>query len=90
MPSGEAMPVGDLAGWRQVFADDFGTDVAVGGFPAAVASKWSAYADGWKDTSKHGTYQPSRVVSIVGGVMNLHLHTEGGVRMVAAPVPKLP
>jgi beta-glucanase (GH16 family) len=101
------MPVGDLPGWHQVFADDFTTDVPVGGFsgcrwgrnlmhsrcsdlPPSVAAKWVAYADGWKDTSGNGTYYPSRVLSIRDGLLNYRLHTERGVHMVAAPVPKIP
>ncbi|MGF7228438.1 MAG: ricin-type beta-trefoil lectin domain protein [Candidatus Saccharibacteria bacterium] len=31
-PSGQAMPVGDLTGWHQVFADDFTGTVPVGAF----------------------------------------------------------
>ena len=89
-PSGAPVPVGDLPGWHQVFADDFTSDVGLGSFPQAVADKWSAYLDGWHDTSGHGTYMPSKVVSIANGVMNLHLHTENGVHMVAAPVPRIP
>jgi len=89
-PSGEPMPVGDLPGWRQIFTDDFTTDVPLGSFPAAVAAKWSAYPDGWHDTSGNGTYSPSTVISVQDGMMNLHLHTEDGVHMVSAPVPKLP
>lgn len=85
------MPIGDIPGWHQVFADDFLTDVPLGQFPTAVSSQWgNSYPDGWLDTSKAGTYMPSQVVSISGGVMNLYLHTAGGVAMVAAPVPTLP
>ena len=65
-PSGEAMPVGDLPGWKQIFTDDFTTDVPLGSFPKAVTTKWGVYVDGGKDTSKHGTYMPSKVVSIAG------------------------
>ena len=105
-PSGEAMPVGDLSGWKQIFTDDFTTDVAVGGFsgcgtanavastcsglPAAVQAKWWAYPETWHDTTGNGAYTPSQVISISGGVMNLNIHTVNGVHMVAAPVPKLP
>ena len=89
-PSGQAMPVGDLPGWRQVFADDLTTDVPVGSFPSAVSGRWGAYSDGWTDTSKNGTYMPSKVVSVRDGIMNLYLHTENGVHMVAVPYPKLP
>lgn len=88
-PSGQAMPVGDIPGWHQVFADDFTTNVPLGGFPSQVADKWSAYPDGWQDSYKNGVYYPSKVVSIRNGVMNLYLHTENGVHMVAAPEPKI-
>lgn len=89
-PSGEAMPLGNIPGWDQVFADNFDTNVAVEKFPGEVSGKWSAYPDGWNDTHKNGTYMPSRVVSIHDGMMDLHLHTENGVRMVAALLPKIP
>lgn len=89
-PSGEVLPVGDLPGWKQVFTDDFSTDVPLGRFPAAVSAKWDAYPDGWKDTSDHGTYSPSTVISVRGGLLNMHLHTEGGVHRVAAPMPRIP
>lgn len=89
-PSGQAMPVGDLPGWRQTFADDFTTDVPAGSFPATVSSQWAAYSDGWKDTTKFGTYSPSKVVSIAGGVLNKYIRTDNGVPLVAAIVPKVP
>jgi hypothetical protein len=101
--SGEAMPVGDLPGWKQIFTDDFATDVPVGGFsgcnsstrtctglPVVVMAKWWAYPDGWPDTSHNGTYTPSQTISISGGIMNLNLHTVNGTHMASAPVPKLP
>ncbi len=31
-PSGEAMPSGDIAGWKQIFADDFTATIPVGAF----------------------------------------------------------
>ena len=89
-PSGEAMPVGDLDGWRQVFTDDFATDVPLGEFPDAVADKWSAYPSPVKDTFRHGTYSPQSVVSIGGGVLNQYIHAEGRVFMVSALLPKVP
>ena len=90
-PSGIAMPVGDLPGWRQIFTEDFTTNVAVGSFPGpAYAAKWSAYPDGWLDTSKHGTYMPSTVLSVAGGALNLYLHTDSqGRHCVSAPLPIL-
>jgi beta-glucanase (GH16 family) len=86
-PSGQAMPVGDIPGWHQIFTDDLTTNVPLGSFPSAVSSKWGAYPDGWHDTSGHGTYMPSKVVSVQNGVMSLHVHTENGVHMVAVPYP---
>ena len=89
-PSGETMPVGDRDGWRQVFTDDFTTDVALGSFPAAVSAKWGAYASPAKDTFGKGTYSPEKVVSIANGVLNKYIHAEDGVFMVAALLPKVP
>lgn len=89
-PSGETMPVGDRDGWRQVFVDDFTTDVGLGSFPAAVSAKWSVYASPAKDTFGHGTYNPGKVVSIANGVLNKHIHAEDGEFMVAALLPKVP
>ena len=31
-PSGQAMPVGSISGWKQIFADDFKGDVPIGAF----------------------------------------------------------
>ena len=89
-PSGESMPVGNLPGWRQTFTDDFNINVALGSFPEAVASKWGAYPSPWKDTTGYGTYSPHKVVSISGGVLNEKIHTENGVPLVAAILPKVP
>jgi beta-glucanase (GH16 family) len=83
-------PVGDPPGWKQVFADDFDANVPLGGFPSAVSSMWSAYPDGAKDTSKNGTYYPSKVVSFHDGMMDMYLHSEGGLHLVVAPGPRLP
>src|SRR3954447_1852632 len=89
-PSGEPMPIGNLDGWRQVFKDDFTTDVPLGEFPDAVADKWGAYPSPVKDTFRHGTYSPQKVVSIADGVLNEYIHAESRVFMVAALLPKVP
>ena len=94
-PSGELMPVGDLPGWRQVFADDFTTDVPVGQFPGQVyGNKFTVYPDGTPDTAGQSGgssgYYPSKVVSVSNGILNLYLHTENGVKMAAAILPVLP
>ena len=89
-----AMPIGDLPGWNQLFADDFTTDAPVGAFESKYASRWSAYPDGWKDSAgksegSASRYFPSRVLSVRNGVLNKHLHTENGTTMVAAVGPKI-
>jgi cell division septation protein DedD len=89
-PSGQAMPVGNLPGWTQIFSDDFTTNVAIGSFPGTVyGPKWGAYLDGWKDTTGNGTYMPSKVLSVSGGALDYYVHTEAGVHMVSAPTPKI-
>jgi beta-glucanase (GH16 family) len=56
--------------------------------------KWKVYPDGWPDTTHNGTYYPSKVLSVSGGVLNMYLHTEiingVAVHMVSAPEPRLP
>lgn len=85
-PSGQAAPHGDLPGWHQKYVEDFATDVATGSFPGAYASHWYAYADGVKDTSRNGTYMPSKVLSVHDGVLDYAIHSEGGQHLVSAPV----
>jgi hypothetical protein len=97
-PSGKPMPVGDIHGWKQVFTDNFNRRVPVGGYPSRQncggrrypASKWCPYPDGTRDTTRHGTYMPSKVMSNHDGILDLHLHTVNGVHRVAAPQPILP
>jgi hypothetical protein len=84
-PSGERMPSTDPAGWRRVFSDDFGATISRGAFAASQSSRWSAYPSPWKDTSGHGTYDPS-AISQAGGLLTVHIAD----RHVAAPVPRLP
>jgi|GEM_PF-2883058 len=89
-PIQTTMPHGDLPGWRQVFTDDFVTPIPMGSFPGAVSDRWVAYKDGWRDTSGNGTYYPSKVLSVHDGYLDMNIHSENGVHMVAAPWPKLP
>jgi hypothetical protein len=101
------MPTGNIRGWKQIFADDFpaAEDTPVGGFagcsfetgicsklPVSTSSRWFAYPDGVPDTWGNGRYTPSQVVSVRGGILDLHLHTssETGVHEVAALIPKIP
>lgn len=85
---GEEPPFHDLLGWDLLFSDDFTTDVPLGQFPQAVSAKWGAYPTSYKDTSKNGTYDPGRTISISNSVMRLHMHTTSdGIVRVSAPVP---
>ncbi len=88
-PSGQDMPVGDILGWHQIYADDFTTNVALGNFPAAVSSKWSAYTDGTKDNSGFVYYWATRTVSIANGILDIYVHTENGQHLDAAIYPKI-
>lgn len=89
-PSGEPMPDADLPGWELIFNDDFLIDVPRGSFPgAAYASGWSAYPEGWNDTSGNGDYSPQKTLSVEGGVLVIYVHTENGVHYVSAPLPML-
>ena len=77
--------------WRQVFRDNFGGAVRVGRFLRAEARRWGAsYPDGTPDTTGHGVYMPSSVVSIGRGMLTMHLHTARGRHMAAALVPTIP
>ena len=79
------MPTGDILGveWKLIFADDF--------LGASLdTTKWFAYPDGWKDTTKHGTYMPSKVLSVHNSYLDYNLHTENGVPLVACVSPILP
>lgn len=43
-PSGEAMPVGDLVGWKQIFAEDFTVDAPLGSMGASCTTDGGAEA----------------------------------------------
>lgn len=89
-PSGVRMPIGNLPGWRQIYADDFpaSQDTPIGkftgctfssdtcsGLSSAAAAKWFAYPDGVPDTWGGGQYTPSQVLSIHGGLLDFKIHT---------------
>jgi Glycosyl hydrolases family 16 len=90
-PPGNAMPVGDIAGWRQVFTDDFTSTVDLGRFsgcrPSPTLAKSncggvpaSVRAKWWVypdgwRDSGTGTYYPSQVLSINHGDLDYGIHT---------------
>lgn len=86
-PSGVAMPTTSPTGWKTVFTDDFNTPYALGSFPTSATSKWGAYTG--LDSIKHGTYSPTRVLSVHDGFLNVNLHTEAGKPLVGAVKPRV-
>lgn len=91
-PSGEAMPVGNLPQFRQIYTEDFTVDAPLGSFPQAkYSSKFTYYPDGTADTAggagKPSMYYTTKVASVTGGVLKLHLHQENGTNLVSALVP---
>ena len=85
MISANELPLGDLPGWRQTLTEDFSVDQPAGQFPGAYSSKWMSY-DGFVDTSGEGDYA-QRIISAHDSMLDLHLHTENGRPLAAAPVP---
>ena len=99
-PSGQAMPVGNLPGWDQIFADNFAHDAVplgsftgcdVHGCTGAPSIPWGATDDGHPDTSGNCQYYPSRTVSILDGVLHIYMHTApDGLCMDASLYPLVP
>jgi hypothetical protein len=99
-PSGQAMPVGNIAGWHQIFADNFAHDSVprgsftgcnVHGCTGAPSVPFGATDDGHPDTSGNCQYYPSRTVSISDGVLGIYLHTApDGLCMDASLYPLVP
>jgi hypothetical protein len=88
-PSGQAMPVGDLTGWHQVFTEDFTGNVALGSWPGAYASKWNDYTyPGSHDTNGGAEWNTVKDVSVSGGTADYYLHSENGKAYSAAILPR--
>ncbi|MEI6622526.1 MAG: glycoside hydrolase family 16 protein [Actinomycetes bacterium] len=95
-PTSTAMPVGDLPGWKSVFAQDFNTPAALGSF-LTTYKDFGAYPYGYTDTSRNlrsnpGYYHPEKTLSASNGAMDAWLHYDAtlGKYLVAAPKPLLP
>lgn len=87
-PPVSSMPTANLPGWTLAFNDDFLTPVPLGQWPAAVSAKWDAYPYPWKDYTG-GTYWPEKTFSQHDSMLDYYLHSEGGVWVNGAPVPKI-
>lgn len=93
--SGQTAPIGNISGWRQIFSENFNTDVPIGSFPGSIyGSKFTTYPDGTPDTAGQqgapSRYYPSKVASVSNGFLDLYLHTDHGTPMAAAILPTLP
>jgi hypothetical protein len=63
----------------------------MGSFPGTeYGSRWFAYRDGMRDTTRRGVYSPSSVLSVRDGHLDWRLHTQGGLPRVAAAIPHMP
>jgi hypothetical protein len=88
-PSGIAMPVGNLPGWRQVFTEDFTSNVTLGNWPGAYAAKWADYTyPGSHDTNGGAEWNTVKDVSASGGSADYFLHSENGKAYAAAILPR--
>jgi hypothetical protein len=99
-PSGAAVPVGDISGWKQVFYDDFTKDAAIGSwgsecdgdatvYTGTQGQKWKSYPTCYKDTYQKRPYRADQVLSVKGGYLNFYLHNVNGQPAGANPSPVL-
>jgi hypothetical protein len=79
------MPLGDLPGWRQVFAEDFTTTATTGSagttgsFQQVYGQRFGFFDDTWNMTAgcaQPARYMPSKVLQARNGVLQLALHSE--------------
>lgn len=79
LPSGQAVPTGNLPGWNHVLVEDFDTDASTGNFDSVYANSWCGYADG-----TGGKYY--KVVSAIDGVQRFNLDgTRGAAGSYGVP-----
>lgn len=93
LDAGGGAPIGDLPGWRQIFVEDFTRPAALGTFTtdSYYGPRFQrTYPYPWKDTSKHGTYDPGKTLSVANGMLDADMHTDGTEICVAAVEPTLP
>lgn len=84
------MPHGNLTDMRQLFTDDFNTDVPIGGFPGSVyKSRWAVYPDGGLDTFGVAKHAPSKILHVSNSILTWDFHTEGGYPLIANALPRI-
>ncbi|MGC4232072.1 MAG: glycoside hydrolase family 16 protein [Niabella sp.] len=96
--SGEPVPVGDLAEWKQIFYDDFTKEAPLGSwandcepdrivYTGAQGQQWKTYPRCFKDTYQKRPYRADSVLSVKNGTLNFYLHTVDGLPAGANPSP---
>jgi len=97
-PSGQAVPQGNLPGWRQVFAEDFTLDAPLGSwgsecdgsriaYTGALGTQWRSYPQCYRDTYQSRPYRADQVLSVHDGILDFHLHKVDGQPAGANPSP---
>ena len=90
MTNSYAMPVGDLPGWKQIYAEDFDIDVLAANGDTFLG-KYPAFAayDGFADTSGKGTYDSSNAtLTVHDSMLDIYFHAGSGTtRYVACVLP---
>lgn len=74
--------------WCTAVFEDFNRAAQLGAFEQTYGADWAGYPDGRSDTSGHGQYWSSKVLSAHDGVLDWWVHSEGGQPMTAAPLPQ--
>lgn len=92
-PSPNAMPTAsNKAGWKYSYGQDFTTAAPLGQFSKVYGSKWAGYTGIRNDTSRNGSYQPDKVLSVANGKLDMTLGYDAatGLNNVATPFPQPP
>lgn len=93
-PSGEAIPTGDLPGWKLAWSENFDKPAAEGQIRAVYGNRMMFYPPRvdqafYTDTKKRGHYETNNL-SADGGMLRYHVHTTAdGIHHVGAIIPTL-
>lgn len=74
--------------WCTTLDENFERNAPLGSFEKIYGSDLAGYPDGQGDTSGHGQYWPSKVLSAENGALDWWVHSENGQPMTAAPLPQ--
>jgi len=80
------------AGWAYSYGQDFTTPAPIGSFSRLYGKSWAGYVGVRNDTSRNGSYQPDKVLSVANGQLDMALGYEAstGQFNVASPFPTPP